>query len=129
MADLRFPRSELAEYFCHRARFDAAGEEGVELFGASGDGDELGPALVHFRSSGEAHGDKLGGCRVEEWISEVVKYSKGRWGGPSARTLVAFCSEIPLICSRTLRGLFNLSHCPSCQISNQPTYRPPTRQY
>ena len=72
MADLRFSRPEFAEYLCHGARFDAAGEQGVELFGASGDGDELGAALVHFRSSGEAHGDEFGGCRVEEWISDVV---------------------------------------------------------
>lgn len=26
--------------------------------------------------------------------------------GPSARILVAFCSEMPLICSRTRRGLY-----------------------
>ena len=66
MANLGFPRPEFAEYFCDGARFNAAGEEGVELFGSGGNGDELGAALVHFRSSGEAHGDKFGSCRVEK---------------------------------------------------------------
>ena len=65
MADLRFARSELAEYLCYRARFNAAGEQGVELFGAGGYGDELRAALVHFRSGREAHGDEFGGCKVE----------------------------------------------------------------
>ena len=65
MADLRFPRSELTEYLCYRARFDATGEKGVELFGAGGNGDELRAALVHFCSSREAHGNEFGGWRVE----------------------------------------------------------------
>ena len=66
MTDLRFSRPELAEDFCDRAGFDATGEQGVELFGAGGDGDELGAALVHFGSGGEAHGNYFGGCRVEK---------------------------------------------------------------
>ena len=41
VADLRFPGSELAEDFSNGAGFDAAGKEGVELFGAGGDGDEF----------------------------------------------------------------------------------------
>ena len=59
MTDLRFSRPELAEDLSHRACFDAAGEQGVELFGAGGDGDELGAALVHFSGGGEAHWDEF----------------------------------------------------------------------
>ena len=66
MADLRFPCPEFAEYFRDRAGFDAAGEQGVELFGAGGNGDELGATLVHFGGGGEAHGDDFGGCRAEK---------------------------------------------------------------
>lgn len=66
MADLGFPCPELAEYLSHRTRFNATSEQGIELFGSSGYGDELGAALMHFSSSGEAHGDEFGGCIVEK---------------------------------------------------------------
>ena len=64
VADLGFARSELAEYLGYGARFDAAGEQGVELFGAGGYGDELRAALVHVCGSREAHGDELVGWGV-----------------------------------------------------------------
>ena len=77
VADLGFARSEFAEYLCHRARFDAAGEQGVELLGAGGNGDELRAALVHFCGSCEAHGDEFGGWRVERvsvgWLAQEWK--------------------------------------------------------
>ena len=128
MADLRFARSELAEYLCYRARFDTAGEQGVELFGTGGYGDELGAALVHLCGSREAHGDEFGGCGVETGISEVVAQGRKVGVEPSAKIFVAFCSEIPLICSRTLRGLCHLSNCPfNITFWDPLTYRPPTQ--
>lgn len=39
----------------------------------------------------------------------MVAGIRGAVGGPSANILVAFCSEMPLICSSTLRGLCHLS--------------------
>ena len=66
MADLGFSCAEFAEDFCDRARLDAAGQEGVELFGARGDGDEFGATLVHFGGGGEAHRHDFGGCKVEK---------------------------------------------------------------
>ncbi len=61
VAYLRLAGAELAEDLGDAAGFDAAGEKGVELFGAGGDGDEFGAALVHFGGGGEAHGDEFGG--------------------------------------------------------------------
>ena len=61
VADLRLAGAELAKDFGDAARFEAAGEEGVELLGARGDGDELGAAGVHFSGGGEAHGDQFRG--------------------------------------------------------------------
>ena len=62
MADLRFAGPELAEDLRDAARFDAAGEKGVELFGPGRDGDEFAAALVHFGGGGEAHGDEFRRC-------------------------------------------------------------------
>ena len=61
MADLGLASSELAEDLGHTAGLDATSKEVVEILGASCDTDELASALVHFRSRGEAHWDKLGG--------------------------------------------------------------------
>lgn len=110
VADLRLAGAELAEDLGDAAGFDAAGQKGVELLRAGGDGDELGTALVHFGGGGESHGDEFRGwCKG----ARLVNVLRGKWvdGGegeervPSARILVAFCSEMPFICSSTLRGL------------------------
>ena len=108
VADLGFPCAEFAEDFRDGAGFDAAGEEGVELFGARGDGDELGATLVHFGGGGEAHGHDFGGCGAGNEFGGVHGCMESRSGvdGPSASILVAFCSEMPLTCSSTLRGLY-----------------------
>lgn len=68
MADLGFSSPELAEDFCDGARFDATSEQGVELFGASGDRDELGAALVHFGCRRKAHGDEFGCCEAGQGL-------------------------------------------------------------
>lgn len=68
MADLGFPRSKFPEDFCDGARFDAAREQGIQLLGAGGDGDELGAALVHFCCGGEAHRDEFGGCEADQGL-------------------------------------------------------------
>ena len=60
VADLRFARSEFTKDFSDRPGFDAAGQKCIELFGAGGDGDELGTTLMHLGGGGEAHGYKFG---------------------------------------------------------------------
>lgn len=57
VADLGLSCAELAKDLGNGAGLYTAGEEGVELLGAGGDGDEVGAALVHFCGGGEAHGD------------------------------------------------------------------------
>jgi len=57
VADLTLARAELAEDLGDAARFDAPGEERVELLRAGCDGDEFAAALVHFGGGCEAHGD------------------------------------------------------------------------
>ena len=59
---------------------------------------------MHFCCCGEAHWDEFGCCGV------LVGGGSGGVGGgvPSARIFVAFCSDMPFICSRTLRGLCNV---------------------
>ena len=72
MADLGLSCAEFAEDFGHGAGFDAAGQKGIELFGAGGYGDEFGAALVHFCGGGKAHGDEFrcykGAGRVSVWL-------------------------------------------------------------
>ena len=60
VADLGFAGAEFSKDFGDGAGFDAAGEEGVELFGAGCYGDEFGAAEMHFCGCGEAHWDEFG---------------------------------------------------------------------
>lgn len=60
MADLRFAGAEFTEDFGDGAGFNAAGEEGIELFRASGDGYQFGAPLVHFCGGSETHRDQFG---------------------------------------------------------------------
>lgn len=62
VANLGLSGAEFAKEFGNTAGFDAAREEGVEVLGAGGDGDELGTALVDLGGGSEAHGHELGCC-------------------------------------------------------------------
>jgi len=107
VADLALARPELAEDLRDAARLHPAGEQRVELLRARRDGDQLAASLVHFRRGGEAHRDEFGGWIMMAPVSGLFP----RAGGfsacmPSASIFVAFCSEIPLICSSVRLGLF-----------------------
>lgn len=63
---------------------------------------------MHFRCGGEAHGDEFGCCEGEG-VSLACSIGARGIGLPSANIFVAFCSDMPLICSSTLLGLCDAS--------------------
>lgn len=103
MANLGFTGTEFAKELRNTASFDTAGQERVEILGASGDGDELGAALVDLGGGGETHRYELGCCgidKVRAGIALGTQHRRLMGIIPSSRILLALAVEMPLISSR-----------------------------